>query len=727
MNQYYSKVFPYVFVLLFSTFVFSQVSDFKVHSVSKGETLYGISKAYNLTVQNILDANPQYQNEILQEGDQIRIPIGNLNNSNSSVSNASNTNSDGQIIHVVQSGETKFGLSKRYNVSIAQLERDNPHIISMLQVGHKVVIQASVTSISNESNQEFYVVKPGETLWGLAKRYNITVDQLRESNRDLLQGVLRSGQNLRIPSGQAVREEESGFYVVQKGDTKFGLSRKNGLTIQEFERLNPHTVSMLQIGHRVTFGNATPTNNYTENRTETQQTVQSIPQSSANQTSQSNEIETKSGYYKYEIQSKETLFSLSKKAGISQESLLELNPDLRTQGVKTGMLIWMPDEKSVVQTTVTMPQSQNTPTQVKPEDSILQGTNETSTATYSSFSSDPNAVENLVNRINTQKTIKVTFVFSQETESRNALQVNNEIPYYQGVMWALDSLKKLNVKVEPTFLSTDAKNYKNNGWKRSFKNADLVIGPFSESALNDLASFSQAQSQTLHVPIASNQILKGQLVYSYPTDFHQIHALIEFLNTKKGNIVVVNDGLDDPSTPFIREHFPNAKFAPMDSRGNINFDRLNVAFSKTQPNFVVLTTQKTGVIIATTNFLLNQMGNYSIQLAVANEKLIPSNQDVSEMRLKILKLIVPKVVVKDVKNQAKRATEFQKKYGTPLNANVYQAFDQTFDLILRQNVFDSFESSSSTTTSQQTMNFQYTKSFGGFWNKAIQIVQMDTN
>ena len=727
MKQYYFSFILYFLIVFTSINVYSQVTDFKTHNVSKGETLYSISKAYNLTLQHILEANPKYESDILQEGDEIRIPLQVTNKTASIVSNVSQPNSDGQIIHVVQAGETKFGLSKRYNSSIAQLERDNPHIVSMLQIGHRVVVKTHDSQTNHLSSEDFYVVKPGETLWGLAKRYDISVEQLKEANRDLLQGVLRSGQNLRIPNKQAVRQEESGLYVVQKGDTKFALSRKNGITIQEFERLNPHTVSMLQIGQRVTFGNSPQTEKDNDRKPQTLQTVQTSLQSPVVVTTPTDNLESKPGYYKYEIQSKETLFSLSKKAGISQESLIDLNPELRSQGVKTGMLIWLPVEKSAVQNTEIVSNPQRTTTEITPESSSKPIVNELPQASYSNYSSTPNNEEDLTKRINTQKTIKVTFVFSQETESKNALQVNNEIPYYQGVMWALDSLKKWNVKVEPTFLSTDAKNYKNNGWKRSFKNADIVIGPFSENALNDLASFSQAQSQTLFVPVASNQILKGQLVYSYPSDFHQLHALVEFLNTKKGNIVVVNDGLDDPTTPFIRENFPNVKFAPMDSRGNINFDRMNVAFSKTQTNFVVLTTQKTGVIIATTNFLLNQMGNYTIQLAVANEKMIPNTQDVSEMRLKILKLIVPKVMTKEVEGSSKLATEFQKKYGTPLNAAVYQAFDQTFDLILRHNVFDSFERSSKSNTSQYTMHFEYTKGFGSFWNKAIQIVQMDAN
>lgn len=725
MNQNYFYYIFFITLLVFFTSSYAQTTGDKSHEVEKGETIFGISRAYNIPLQSLLEANPKYQTEVLKEGDVLIIP-SNFTSSSVTPPNSvsSSTNSDGQIIHLVQAGETKFGLSKRYNISIAQLERDNPHIVSMLQIGHQVVINASPNTLNTSNSEGLYVVKPGETLWGLAKRYSITVDQLREANRDLLQGVLRSGQNLRIPNSQAVREEEVNVYIVQKGDTKFGLSRKNGISVQEFERLNPHTVSMLQIGHRVVFGSSTVSTS------QTSQVVQIPQETKLAEPSVVTSSESKPGHYRYEIQPKETLFSLARKAGISQESLLELNPEMSSSGVKAGMLIWMPLQQQTTQTTVTTPSTDVAATQqtqqnqqVVAQTSISNNTQ----ANFSALSSESNSFEDLTTKINKQKTLKVAFIFSQETESRSALQVNNEIPFYQGVMWALDSLKKWNVKVEPIFLSTDAKNYKNNGWRRSFKSADLVIGPFNENSLNDLATFSQAQSQTLHIPISSSQILKGQLVYSYPSDFHQLHALLDFLNKKKGNIVIVNDGLDDNTTPFIREHFPSAKFAPMDSRGNINFERLNVAFSKNQTNYVVLTTQKTGAIIATTNYLLNQMGNYTIQLAVANEKLIPNPQDVSEMRLKILKLIVPKVVVKDVQKNSKVATEFQKKYGTALNTSVYQAFDQTFDLILRYNVFDSFENGTKTSSSQQAMNFEYTQSLGGFWNRAIQIVQMDAN
>ena len=174
------------------------------HTVLKGETVIIIAQKYKVTPNDLYKLNPDLVNGI-KENEVIDIPISIVpKQQNTNVKNethVSDANND-VLFYTVNPGETKYGLSKRFGISISQLEEQNPHIVNGLQSGHKLKIRGGksyyIQNESKNSNQftEFitYVVLPKETLYGISKRNGLTVDALTEVNKDLLDGVLKSGQ-----------------------------------------------------------------------------------------------------------------------------------------------------------------------------------------------------------------------------------------------------------------------------------------------------------------------------------------------------------------------------------------------------------------------------------------------------------------------------------------------------------------------------------------------------
>ena len=121
-----------------------------------------------------------------------------------------------QVIHTVQSKETLFGLSKKYNVSVDEIKSANEEILkSGLKTGQVITIPSKKNAVNTEAivtNRDFsgslktetainHKVKPKETLYGLSKKYDVTIDEIKNQNQEALRDGLQVGQILKIKKG----------------------------------------------------------------------------------------------------------------------------------------------------------------------------------------------------------------------------------------------------------------------------------------------------------------------------------------------------------------------------------------------------------------------------------------------------------------------------------------------------------------------------------------------
>lgn len=128
-----------------------QKIEYKSHKPQKGETIYSISKQYGLTVDDILQANPNLGNKGLKVGKNIRIPIITYNH---------NENHPIQTVQVqeykVQSKETLYGISKKFDVTIEDIMSANPDLKGGLKEGMVIAIPAKGNSQSATSEDNNY-------------------------------------------------------------------------------------------------------------------------------------------------------------------------------------------------------------------------------------------------------------------------------------------------------------------------------------------------------------------------------------------------------------------------------------------------------------------------------------------------------------------------------------------------------------------------------------------
>ncbi|WP_291113600.1 muramidase family protein [Flavobacterium sp. UBA6135] len=108
------------------------------------------------------------------------------------------------IYHKVKTGETLYGLSKKYEVTIAALQQNNSELLKKgLQIGQIITIPSNGTVIEKSFEVPKnalikHTVQPKETLYGLSKRYGVTVDEIQSLNEKTLRNGLQIGQVILI-------------------------------------------------------------------------------------------------------------------------------------------------------------------------------------------------------------------------------------------------------------------------------------------------------------------------------------------------------------------------------------------------------------------------------------------------------------------------------------------------------------------------------------------------
>ncbi len=236
-----------------------QEKSFK-HKVASNQTITEIAKKYNVSEKEIIKLNPGSENG-LQENTTLIIPnpqsISYLLKKND-VSSVSYTK------HEVQPKETLYSISKQHNISVEDLQLANQTVLTEgLKIGQtlnipdkKIVVAAAKKEVLLEGN--LHEVKPKETLFSIARMYNVSVKDLDELNADVLKEGLKIGQRIAIPNkkktinGQArIINNETIFHIVQPKETKYSISKKYGITIEQLELQNPEIINGLVEGNKL--------------------------------------------------------------------------------------------------------------------------------------------------------------------------------------------------------------------------------------------------------------------------------------------------------------------------------------------------------------------------------------------------------------------------------------------------------------------------------------------
>ena len=202
----------------------------QTYTVQSGDTLYGISKQFGVSVDELKRINNLTSNTITK-GEILKIP--------STVTT---------IDYVVKKGDSLYSIAKRYNTTVKDITRLNNLTSNNLTVGQLLIIAIDDNATSTPTTYKDYVVQKGDSLYSIANKNNITVDELKKIN-NLTSNMLSIGQVLKLPTQD--KGEEMTMYTVQKGDSLYSIAKKFGITVDEIKSLNNLTSNNLAIGEQL--------------------------------------------------------------------------------------------------------------------------------------------------------------------------------------------------------------------------------------------------------------------------------------------------------------------------------------------------------------------------------------------------------------------------------------------------------------------------------------------
>jgi len=305
------------------------------------------------------------------------------------------------------------------------------------------------------------------------------------------------------------------------------------------------------------------------------------------------------------------------------------------------------------------------------------------------------------------------------------------LDFYSGALMAIDSAKTLGLNVDVKIFDSEESKISSNVESiiknNNIQEADAVIGPFYQQYIEKTAELLSAKNVPVISPLSKEIGKSSPNLFQAmpPSDFGKT-AMFAYMMSKNGNIIVVSDPKRVYNKDFISKNYPAAKFVTLLDNGALDIANLKSLFVKGVQNYVVLDSERTGLILGTTNVLLNELANFQIQLVIIEPNETLDFEEVSMKRLTILKLLYPSLTRE---NNSIEATHFEKKY-KDLNKvfpsqYAVRGFDVTFDTLMRITQNASFVSAADQIKSEQIESkFEYVKKgTEGYINKGVYILE----
>ena len=200
-----------------------------IYGLNKNDTF--VSKIYNNLEDNnfIVDKYYQKRDSIDTNNESIIIKYNKINNIDKIVDVLFNTIKSylglSNDYYIVQKGDNLYSIAKKFNTTIDNIKRLNNLSNNLLNVGQKLIIK-NIPSYGNK-----YKVVNGDTLYSIARRYNVSVNELKRIN-NLSNNNINIGQELIIPKHSNIE------YIVKSGDTLYSISKKYNINIKDIMNLN---------------------------------------------------------------------------------------------------------------------------------------------------------------------------------------------------------------------------------------------------------------------------------------------------------------------------------------------------------------------------------------------------------------------------------------------------------------------------------------------------------
>ena len=264
----------------------------QTYIVKAGDTLYGISKQFGISIADIVAEN-NLSSITLRVGQVLKIP-----------------SIETTTLYIVKEGDTLYSISRKFNVSVDDIIRINNLNSNLIALGRELFIP-----VPGDGGYLLYEVVSGDTLYSISRKYDVDVQTIREIN-ELNSNNLSIGSLLKIPIDVNPGTGDYSTYIVKNGDTLYSISKMFNMSVSEIKSLNNLNSDSLYIGQVLRIvDNSVDTNFeglscYGDNF---------------------KEIE----YVLYKVVSGDNLYSISRRFGVSVDDLIKIN-NLNSNNLSIG-------------------------------------------------------------------------------------------------------------------------------------------------------------------------------------------------------------------------------------------------------------------------------------------------------------------------------------------------------------------------------------------------------
>ncbi len=674
MKNTVKTLFTVLICLFFGGTAFAQ--KFNTHPVKKGETLESISKAYGVSPDDIL----KYNKEIKKDGDLspntiLVIPSGAMTADDKNTVDAliKGIMTDSVVKkepigfreHKVRKKETLYGIAKRYNVSEEEIKKYNKQLYAS-QLRKKMVIRIpkypevdEETSAIDPGDYEKYIVAPKETRWSIAHKYGITIDSMLVLNPGL------SKTSNYLAEGYELLMPRIAGSTVEDQQTQLYISytvpaKMNFYRLEKEFGVKADEIVRLnpEISERGGLKEGM---------------VIRLPETKLDP----GEINT-DNYIFYVVRPKQNEFRLTRKFGMSWSDLMQLNPDLK-DGLKAGMVLKLPKDQvgdfevrnSLVLDKINLLDSINT--QVRPKIMFL--------------------LPFRIDKLNMSDKESVTWAM----QNRNSLKYS--LGLYSGALVALDSIKSLGISVDVETFDNQftLARTKTILQQENLSEYSAIVGPLDAISLNEVSNQAASYQLPVIAPVpVKSELSLSNVFFSYTEEKLLREHMIKYVkaNHTNENLVIIADEKNRAVEEELLGHFPGSKVILVkeeEKNIGINRDKLASQLSEDVENWVFVESDNFKLIASVVS-ILNSFNNALLDIENGKNKVklrmlttdknnAFENDVISSTHLSNLNFTYPSVYREITSNAFVK--RYRKRFGDAPDKFAVRGFDLTYDLLLK--------------------------------------------
>jgi len=516
--------------------------QYYVHTVQKGQTVYSIAKAYDVTIDEIYFENPDAKYG-LQIGQQLWIPT--INKETEVNAEVSSANFD-FFYHIADAGERFSHIAALYNIPERYVRLANTGLSEPLKEGEyvKVPVEASFPVLDgkrtkrNKKPQTSYVPAPDVSM----ERSNVRTSQQKVQHQKVDE----------VSFNPNIKVMENYRHVVVRGETLETIAKKYQISMVDLKSVNPGLQSIVQ-GDRLRIPAYAVIPGVTNYNNEKPKIIDSSPKQTTPQKPDKSKIS-----FKYTVQSGENIYTIARKFGVAPETLYKFNPSLSGPALRSGKVLVIPKlEKKPRFIYYRVPRKtrlKKIARLFKINYSELKDANPgLKNRVYAGQTvkipggehavliaaqpgvKEPTGNVNVVEKPDNQrckpkpyrgKEIKVALMvplYLEEMDSVNSVEFIKTyqpgfkpftfVEFVEGALLAVDSLKMMGYNIELDVYDVDNKITKTAKilQRPELRDMDMIIGPFYSKSFNQVALFAE----NFHIPVVNPFTFRSEILGKY--------------------------------------------------------------------------------------------------------------------------------------------------------------------------------------------------------------------